>query len=215
MESNMENELGNEHVPDQQTGTEMNAVEKIELASEADAKRFFETVKSRLLDINHWSEFASVPMSAFSLTDAQGIPVQRKATNGDYIKIDIPGPGSKTGEGNDWVIIEQIREEVQDGAEVLSMTVRPAANPSNDDDHTAHFLSDEATSTFQVKRFENVISAEEHGRNEVPNTDTGHTMDNIRNTFVGWGAKLGFSYPQWKSLVSGLLNNTGFHETKD
>ena len=147
-------------------------------------------------------------MSAFSLTDAQGNEVQRKATDGDHIKIDIPGPGTKTGKGYDWVVIEQIKEEVLDGAEVLSMTVRPAANPLNDDEHTAHFLSAEATSTFQVKRISNTIYAEEHGRNEVPNTDLEDTMDNIRNTFVGWGAKLGFSYPQWKGLVKGLLANT-------
>ncbi|MNL25317.1 hypothetical protein D3C87_1467950 [compost metagenome] len=86
------------------------------------------------------------------------------------------------------------------------MTVRPSANPLTDSQDTAHFLTNEATSTFQVKRVGNRIYAEEHGRNEVPNTDTKYTMDNIRNTFVGWGAKIGLSYPQWKSLVKGLLN---------
>jgi hypothetical protein len=63
-----------------------------------------------------------------------------------------------------------------------------------------------ATSTFQVKRIGNCVSAEEHGRNEVPNLETGHLLDNIRNAIVSAGAKIGFSYPQWKSLVSGLLS---------
>jgi hypothetical protein len=96
---------------------------------------------------------------------------------------------------------------VLDGAEVLSITARPASNPSTEDNSTAHFLTEEATSTFQVKRLGNAIFAEEHGRNEVANTATGSVLDNIRNTFVGLGAKIGFSYPQWKALVKGLLSN--------
>lgn len=213
MEANMENDFGKDHVPAQQTGTEMNAIEKIELGSEEEAIRFFKIIKERLLDVNRWAEIAGIPMSAFALTDSNGNKVERKATDGDYIRIDIPGPGTKTGEGYDWVVIEQIKEEVLNGAEVLSMTVRPAANPLNEDEHTAHFLTAEATSTFQVKRVGNTTYAEEHGRNEVPNTDTEHTMDNIRNTLVGWGAKFGFSYPQWKALVKGLLDKTNPDKT--
>ena len=146
-------------------------------------------------------------MSDFFLTDAAGALVQRKATGGDHIKIDIPGPGTQAGEGYDWVTIEEIKAEVLDNAEVLSMTARPSANPLTAGEDTAHFLTDEATSTFQVKRIGNTIYAEEHARNEVPNTDTENTLDNIRNTFVGWGAKVGFSYPQWKALVKGFLNH--------
>ena len=205
------NVLGAEQVPQQQKGTEMNAVEKIELNSDAEAIRFFKIVKERLMDVNHWAEIAGIMMSHFFLTDASGNLVQRRATGGDLIKIDIPGPGTKTGTGYDWVEIEEIKEQVIDGADILSMTVRPAVNPLTKGNDTAHFLTDEATSTFQVKRIGKAIYAEEHGRNEVPNTDTENTLDNIRNTFVGWGAKVGFSYPQWKALVVGLLQteNTG------
>ena len=198
---------GADHVPPQYTGSEMNAVEKIELPSELEAIHFFKTVKERLLDINSWSHFAGEAMSIFRLTDSSGNEVNRKATDGDYIKIDIPGPGPSTGQGFDWVVIEDIRSQLFDDAEVLSITVRPASNPASDKESTAHFLTDEATSTFQVKRLVNIITAEEHGRNEMANTDTESVLDNIRNTFVGLGAKLGFSYPQWKSLVKGLLNN--------
>lgn len=209
METNNEyNEPGAAHVPLQNTGSEMNAVEKIELPSDAEAIHFFKTVKERLLDVNRWTEIAGGSMSDFFLTDAEGNFVQRKATSGDHIRIDIPGPGSQTGGGYDWVTIEEIKVQVLDDAEVLSMTARPSANPLTDSEDTAHFLTDEATSTFQVKRIGHTIYAEEHGRNEVPNTDTENTLDNIRNTFVGWGAKAGFSYPQWKSLVKGLLNHT-------
>lgn len=202
-----ENIPGSEHVPAQFTGSEMNAVEKVELPSGAEAVFFFKIVKERLLDVNKWAEIAGISMSTFKLTDSKGNEVSRKVTDGDYIKIDIPGPGPKAGKGYDWVVIENIRSETSDDAEVLSFTARPASNPTTDDNDTAHFLRHEATSTFQVKRIGNTIYAEEHGRNEVANTDTSNMLDNIRNTVVGLGARIGFSYPQWKALVKGLLSN--------
>jgi hypothetical protein len=208
METNQNvNDPGAAHVPDQEIGSKMDAVEKIVLGSEAEAIHFFQTVKERLLDVNRWAEFAGGASSDFYLSDANGVAVQRKATGGDHIKIDIPGPGTKTGGGYDWVTIEEIKSQVLDDAEVLSMTARPSANPLNNETDTAHFLTEEATSTFQVKRIGRTIYAEEHGRNEVANTDMDYSLDNIRNTFVGWGAKIGFSYPQWKALVKGLLNH--------
>ena len=72
---------------------------------------------------------------------------------------------------------------------------------------TAHFFKDAATSTFQVKRIANEVYAEVHGRNEVANTEANATTDKIRNTVVGWSAKLGLSFPQWKSLVTGIVKN--------
>ncbi|WGQ10681.1 hypothetical protein QG516_03305 [Pedobacter gandavensis] len=198
---------GAAHVPPQEIGSKMDAVEKIELESESEAIHFFQTVKDRLLDVNRWAEFAGGASSNFYLTDRNGVLVHRMATDGDRIKIDIPGPGTKTGNGFDWVTIDEIRSQIIDGAEVLSMIARPSDNPLNSSMDTAHFLSDKATSTFQVKRVGRIIYAEEHGRNEVPNTETDHALDNVRNTLVGWGAKIGFSYPQWKALVNGLLNH--------
>ncbi len=203
---NEQNNLGAAFVPRQKTGTEMNAVEKIELASEAEAVYFFKIVKERLLDVNRWTEIAGGALSNFLLTDERGDLVSRKATSGDHIKIDIPGPGTKIGSGYDWVTIEEIKLEVLDDAEVLSMTARPSTNPLTSSTDTAHFLTNQATSTFQVKRIGSTIYAEEHGRNEVPNSETEISLDNIRNTFVGWAAKIGFSYPQWKALVKGLLS---------
>lgn len=207
-----QNNLGANEVPAQEVGSEMNAIEKIEFGSEAEAILFFQTVKARMLDVNRWSEFSGGASSDFYLTAADGLAVNRKAEIGDYIKIDIPGPGTKTGDAYDWVKIEDIKAQLSDGAEILSMTARPSSNPLSDTHNTAHFLKEEATSTFQVKRIGQTIFAEEHGRNEMPNTETAHVLDNIRNTFVGWGAKAGFSYPQWKALVKGWLDQDNDYE---
>jgi len=50
------------------------------------------------------------------------------------------------------------------------------------------------------------VIARYHGRNEGVNTDTDSMIDNMRNAAVGLGAKFGLSYPQWKSLVAGLVS---------
>ena len=169
MEPNNENTAGSEQIPEQHTGTEMNAVEKVELSSEAEAILFFKIVAERLLDVNRWAILAGNALSHFFLTDLNGNPVDRKVVKGDLIKIDIPGPGTKTGGGYDWVEIEEVNVQVLDGGEILSIRARPVSNPLANTTDIAHFLSDEATSTFQVKRIGNTIYAEEHGRNEVPN----------------------------------------------
>ena len=201
------NTNGPDYLPKQEIGTEMNAVEKKVLNSEQEAIDFYETVKQKLFNVSCWAEISKVPISTFKLTDSSGQEVDRKVEEGDYLKIDIPGPGTSTGEGYDWVVIEEIKEEKSENMDLTSMTVRPSANPANDNDDVAHFLKDQATSTFQVRRIGLEVSAEEHGRNEVPNSDTDHALDNIRNTIVGWSAKIGFSYPQWKSLVVGLIES--------
>lgn len=196
--------LQKSQVPEQRIGSEMNALHKISLKNVDQALHFFNIVKTRLLDVNNWTKIAG-NLSQFQLCDEQGQPVHRLAKQGDYIRINIPGPGTHTGDGYDWVRIENITLTAGDQQEILSMRARPAPNPTSLNDDTAHFLTDEATSTFQVKRFGAVITAEEHARNEVPNVDLDNNTDKIRNSIVGWAAKLGLSYPQWKALVKGLL----------
>lgn len=199
-------EIGALQVPEQISGSEMNAIERVLCPSVMEAKKFYSVVKNRLTNVNAWAKMAKLPMSTFKLFDYAGRAVERNAEEGDFIRIDIPGPGTRTGHGYDWVIVEAVVEESQAKAEVISMRVRPAAHPLGEDECVAHFLKSCATSTFQVKRIGKGVFAEEHGRNEVANLETDHLFDNIRNAIVSAGARIGFSYPQWKSLVAGLLS---------
>ena len=205
MANNELNNLGHNQVPEQQSGSEMNAVATEMMDTLSQASAFYTLVKQRLLAVNSWYEFAELPAATFKLFDHSGAMADRAAQVGDYIRIDIPGPGTKAGEGYDWVIIEELTEEVNEDSELITMKVRPSAHPSDKADHPAHFLESIATATFQVKHMGIFVQVEQHGRNEVPNTHTTVISDNIRNTLVGWTAKLGLSYPQWKSLVEGLI----------
>ncbi len=205
---NIGEEFGREHIPPQVVGEKMDAVEKRSFKEDVEAMGFFELVRYRLLDVNHWSSLAGNGMAKFQLTDSSGNAVERLAQQGDHFKIDIPGPGSIIGNGYDWVEVESIIEERAPEMEMLTLSVRPAANPLSKNGDTAHFLTEQATSTFQVKRIGQDIYAGEHGRNEQANTYTTDAIENIRNMLVGWAATLGFSYPQWKSLVKGLLQDS-------
>jgi len=202
------NDLGQQHIPQQKVGSEINASASENLSTDDEAVLFYNIVKERLLSVNQWHEFAKLPLSSFKLFDHSCRVADRVAQEGDFIRIDIPGPGTKTGQGYDWVVIEAILEENDQDTSVVSMRVRPSPHPLSDDPHTAHFLKETASSTFQIKRSKNIVLAEQHGRNEIPNRDTAHTLDNLRNTVVGWSSKLGFSYPQWKGLVKGLVKRS-------
>ena len=162
-------------------------------------------VKERLLQVNNWQYWAGAATARFQLADAQGNDVNRAVQEGDYFKIDIPGPGPVTGDGYDWVQVEQVTENQDNGMQEVVIQVRPASNPNNSRSDVAHFFSEEASSCFIVKRDGTAVSAAVHGRNEKPNTRAETLVDKARNAAVATGAVAAFSKLQWKSLVNGLV----------
>jgi hypothetical protein len=195
-------------IPDQYTGNKTDNWFSIIADTENGAARLFRTAVERLLDVNNWSRLCGISSASFRLTDAKGMEVDRPIEPGDHFRIDIPGPGTTTGNGYDWVEIEKIEKHFNPCAEweSISVIVRPSPNPQNNDADTAHFFSADATSTFAIQREKKRVTAEVHGRNEKPNTETGNTLDNLRNTIVGTTALTGFSDIQWKQLVKGILS---------
>ncbi|MET0636730.1 MAG: hypothetical protein ABWZ25_11940 [Chitinophagaceae bacterium] len=133
---------------------------------------------------------------------------KNRAEEGDRIRISIPGPGSKSGDGYDWVEILLIESKQADDKEeeYTGMKVQPTDNPESDDDTPAHFLEPGSTSTFLIHRMGTTVTAAYYGRNEKINTHTSSVVDKIRNALVALGAFIGFSEVQWKALVKGLLN---------
>lgn len=190
-------------IPRQYTGKQLDLDATTVLPDEESARAFFALAKRRLLDVNRWYEIAEIPASTFMLTDPYGgEAVKSRPAEHDKIRIDIPGPGPSAGDGYDWVVVEDVTEVADT---LCSLTLRPTNNPLALSEETAHFFQDQATSTFVVERHGLEVRARYHGRNEVVNTETDSVVDNTRNAAVGIGAKLGLSYPQWKSLVEGLV----------
>jgi hypothetical protein len=192
-------------VPEQQTGSQMDVRSEIKLADIGEAVVFYQLVKLRLMDVSNWERVCGTSATTFKLTLPDGSPSFRTEV-GNLIKIDIPGPGTSVGDGYDWVRIERIEHSGEtEFDEWTGFTVRPCASPLHPEKGVAHFFSDKATSTFLVGRNGDRVWAEMHGRNEVPNGDSDKIFDGLRNAMVGWTAKIGLSFPQWKLLMDGLV----------
>jgi hypothetical protein len=194
-------------VPQQERGSESNTESSKESDSLEAAKTSFKKLKERLLHVNEWHNLAGKLSAGFQLTNEEGKKVDRIVEKGDHFRIDIPGPGTITGNGFDWVQVEAIEEENSGDKESLTIRVRPATNPNNKENDTAHFFAEDATSSFLVKRTGTKLTAAVYGRNEQPNKEVSSVIDKARNIAVATGAVTGFAKLQWKSLVDGLLKN--------
>ncbi len=197
-----------EKIPQQHTGVQSNTEAAQNFATEKEAIAFFGVAKDRLLQVGHWQEWAGTGSARFWLTDAAGNEVNRTPLAGDHFKIDIPGPGTRTGDGYDWVRVEEVEEAQDAESDCILIRVRPATNPQNDKTDVAHFFSEEATSNFLVKRTGTTVSAAVLGRNEQPNIAADAAVDKLRNTAVATGAVTAFAKLQWKALVNGLVKRS-------
>lgn len=192
-------------VPAQREGNAYDTITERFFTTEKLARAQFQVARKRLLAVNHWHKIAGEEKAEFALVDGRGKQIERMPAIGDFIRIDIPGPMNHSGDGFDWVQIEEIAEDEEIHEEFISIRVRPSSNPEKHKGETAHFFDDAATSTFVIKREGNQISAEVHGRNEKPNLEEVSLIDKIRNTFVAFGGILGGSNIQWKSFTEGLV----------
>ena len=192
-------------VPGNDSGMQTNTESEKELDSEKEADSFYRLVKSRLMHPNQWHSYAGKATADFQLTDENGGPYQGEVREGFHFRIDIPGPGSDTGEGYDWVRVEKISEVESEEEKIFTIQVRPSTNPLNKDPDVAHFFADDATSSFMVSKKGRKVKAGVYGRNEKPNTDATSFKDKARNTAMAAGAITGFAKIQWKSLVNGLV----------
>jgi len=194
-------------IPAQHTGKSLDIKDSRTFDSESDSKFFYQEAKNRLLQINKWYEIANLPVASFEHLDSFGEHSMETPQEGDFIKIDIPGPGLNTTGGYDYVQIEQIDESSDASQDLITLTLRPSSLPNLEDDHeTKHFFKNMASSSIQVKRDGKTVEANYFGRNEVINLELDSLLDKLRNLFVALGAKLGASSSQWKALISGILH---------
>lgn len=174
--------------------------------TENEAKEAFLKSEEKLFDVNGWSEIGGIN-STFTLYSPYGQPVKgRKASVGDYIKIELPGAPIEN-----WVHVVNINDD-ETGIE---FTVRPSAKPEEkqepgEEEETKHFFTDEATSTFRVERAGNKIIAYELGLNEVINNSGEESGDRgVLNTLIAEGGWAFFQKLQWDKLTAYLVHKEG------
>lgn len=197
-----------ELIPKQVVGSQTGATSKLKLNSRHDALLHFDATCKRLLDINNWQKLCGGSGAEFTLTNKDGEPLRKTNPRvGNLIRIKLPAPANKEGDGFDWVRIEEFENSrsLLNDSDVFGFRVRPVENPKNKTGNSAHFYTDNATSTFLIIRYSHTVFALERGKNEVPN-DSSSFITNIRNKLVALLAMIGLSKPQWQKLMDGLLD---------
>ncbi|AZA54670.1 hypothetical protein [Chryseobacterium sp. G0201] len=168
----------------------------------------YAVLKERFLSVNQWKSYCGDSFADFRLHDSFGNYVERLPQVGDFIRIDIPGPGGFEAKGCDWVKIIEISNQYlnKDELENLLIICIPSTIPKNEKSHhIAHFYSPEGTSIFIISRSRNHIKAAIYGRNESPNWNA-NFLDKIRNFSVAVGGMVGISKIQWKRLSDQFLD---------
>ena len=196
----------NQHIPEHQKGHQLDCSDSAEFKLLSHANEFYEVAKNRLLSIEQWDDISQFSAATFSLHRGHtDLAEKNTLIEGDYVKIKVPMQSRANEEGYDWVKIEDIDINEDVSFKRTCITLRPSDDPTKESLKTAHFFTSFATSTICIEQQENVISAIYAGRNQLANTDTDNLSAEIRNRLVTFGAKLGASYPQWTSLVKGLV----------
>jgi hypothetical protein len=194
-------------VPPQFTGQEIETASTQVLKTEANAESLYNEARKKLLDVNNWNKVAGIVTARFQIIDEKGKEVNREVKKGDYLRIDIPGPGSKEGDGYDWVFVEVMNEINNGSVQSAGFRVRPDKNPFGEKNETAHFYSKEATSSFIIIRENTKVISWIVDRNLLPNTESGSLVDKVRDVAIGISAIAGFSKVQWQGLADGLIKN--------
>lgn len=194
-------------IPENIKGKPSDIEHSVTLGNREKAIDVFRTAARRMLTINEWHRIESFISAVFVLTDATGQKLEGPAALGDFIKIDIQGPGPTAGDGYDWVYIEALEDNSNADAkeESVAMRVRACQQPGKETNNVAHFFTSEATSTFIIYRNQTAVTSFYHGRNEVLNTGTGKKLDKIRNAIMGSVALAGLSEVQWDTLTKSFL----------
>lgn len=195
-------------VPIQKKGSYHDTESKKKYVAPERVDQVFSTLRERLMLINNWKSYCGEGFADFKLFDSKGEMINRYPLIGDYIRIDIPGPGTVEAKGFDWVEIVDLFEEQTHGIclDFVMMTCRPSKSPQDKtSEHIVHFYSDQATSTFGIFKGRDFIQAGIYGRNETPNMDA-QFLDKARNLLIAAGGMIGVSKIEWKTLVNGLLD---------
>ncbi len=167
----------------------------------------FEVLKDRFFSINNWKDYCGTLSADFKLYDVNGMSVERIPRQGDYIKIDIPGPGDFEARGYDWVEIVNISDDHNDGeVERYLIKCRPSKSPQVEDSTGRHFFSRKSTSTFIISRGKDFIKVGIYGRNEIPNYIQKGILSKIRNFIISLVSSAHLTKIQWKCLADGLLD---------
>ena len=140
-------------IPEQFKGQALEVEASSVSDTETAAQSLYELAKKKLFSVNDWHKIVAGLTARFQIVDQDGNEVSRKVNKGDYLRINIPGPGNKEGDGYDWVVVEELKEINKEDFQSAGFRVRPTENPFGKKNETAHFYSNETTDSDSVFGF--------------------------------------------------------------
>lgn len=183
----------------QRDDTSLNKAERT-LPNRDEAVGLFRKVKSRLRNIEQWSEHSGV--SYFAVFDENGDrPGDHEVKAGRFIRIQLPGTGKY-----DWVVVENMIENDEEMVVTVRPTYDPTAEPV-DRNVISHFFAPTATNNFCTLLREDTVGAYVIGTGEKQNTsDTSGILETVRNAAVAnLGSYLGIQSAEWNKFCNSLL----------
>ncbi|MGC5745226.1 hypothetical protein [Chryseobacterium sp. NFX27] len=145
-------------VPQQQSGGFHDTESQKQFAPELLPLKF-DILKQRFFSVNRWKSYCGEGFAAFKLYDSEGNAAERPPQKGDFMRIDIPGPGETEAKGYDWVEVTDICFEEDNYSESILITCSPSGNPQDrKNKHIAHFL--QFQSNFYFYDCQNADSSE-------------------------------------------------------
>lgn len=193
-----------QQVPQQQIGKSIDYSRELTLKDKYTAYQRYLIIVNNLMQVNHWKDIARGISAEFLIVNSQNEIQNRNIKKGDFIRINIPGPGLPSKAGYDWVEVTQMQVGLDGDNSKTVITLQPSADPTSQHNDIAHFYKHFSSSNILIQLKGNKIILKYAGRNEVINKDSKHLLDNLRNIIIGIAAKVGASFPQWKALIDGL-----------
>lgn len=175
--------------------------------SDKSAEELYQDVVIRLKTVKEWHSYSDKVKAKFVIINPDTGVETDEFEIGYLVRIEIPGPGTVSGNGFDWTKITNIQtNKNRDDMAYFAMTLKPCSPPNANSDVIAHFYKEKSSNTFIIRKIGDCIYAEVHGRNETINISDVPLMDSIRNIGINIGSKIGLGGLNWLALTEGLLN---------
>src|SRR6187402_927064 len=105
-------------------GKQNDLVHSLVVQTRDEAVDCFKRDYKRLLNPKTWHELGGIFSGEFVLVNDHGEQLNRLAQVGDLYRIDLPGPGSGTGDGYDWVRVDAIEDYSEQSADEELFAIR-------------------------------------------------------------------------------------------
>lgn len=194
-------------IPTQTIGVYSDSQNCRKFKNEEVAQQFFQHIKDRILDINHWNLFAGQYKASFTLTNPIGEKKTNAAEIGDFIKIKLPELHHLFLDEADWVKIECLEFVKESDYQMLFICLKPSANPCDRKKNTSHFFTSSSSNSIILFQTTEFVQLSVHGRNKFPNVFTPNKLMKLRNFIIANLGYFGLSKFQWQGFADGMMKD--------